>query len=137
MTFCRVDFVNYHKLNQSFDIYIANDVVIKTIDFETMIFETTLSNNITHSINFNNVFHVFDLNCDLMSNVQFINDEIRLIFENNNCFVYDVRFDNLIFHVSKIKTQYFFNIVRFEFQYQIVMIVFYFNIKINEKILNL
>ena len=103
MTFYKIDFVNYHKMNKTFNIYITNDIIIKIVEVETIAFEATLFDDIAHIINFNNVFYVFDLNCELMSNAQFINDEIRLIFENDDCFIYDIRFDNLIFHATKIK----------------------------------
>ena len=137
MTFCRIDFINYRKMNKSFNIFIVNDVIIKIIEMNTVVLKIALFDDIAHIISFNNVFYAFDLNCDLIFNVQFINDEIRLIFENDDCFIYNCRFDNVVFYVTKIKTQYFLNFVRTKIQYIIVMIVFYFNVKINDEILYL
>ena len=137
MTFCKTDFVSYHKMNKTFDIYIANDTVIKAIEIETIAFEAALLDGTAHIISLNNVLYVFDLSCELMSNAQFISDETRLIFEDDDCFIYDTRSDNSILHATKIKAQYSLNIVCIEFQFQAAMIVFYFNVKINEKTLHL
>ena len=137
MTLCRVDFVSYHKMNKSSDIYIANDAVIKAIEVETIAFEAALFDDTAHTVSLNNVFYAFNLNCELISNAQLISDETRLIFENDDCFVYDTRSDNSVFHATKIKIQYSLNIVRIEFQLQATMTAFYFSVKINEKTLHL
>ena len=137
MTLCRADFVSYHKMNKTFDIYIANDAVIKAIETETIAFEATLLDDTAHTVSLSNVLYASDLSCELMSNAQLISDETRLIFENDDCFVYDTRFDNSVLHATKARAQYSLNIVRSESQLQAAMIVFYFSVKINEETLHL
>ena len=124
-------------MNKSSNIYIANDAVIKAIDVETIAFEAILLDGTSHIISLSNVLYAFDLSCELMSNAQLISDEARLVFENDDCFVYDTRSDNSILHATKIRAQYSLNIVRIKSQLQASMISFYFNVKINEETLHL
>ena len=137
MTFCRVDFVNYRKMNRSSDIFIVNDAIIKIIEVDTVALKIALLDDTAHTISLSNVFYASDLSCDLMSNAQLISDEARLVFESDDCFIYDCRFDNVVLYATKIRTQYFLNLVRTKAQYTIAIIVFYFSVKINDDILHL
>ena len=137
MTSCRVDFVSFRKLNTSSDIYIANDTVLKATDIESVDLKVALSNETAHMMKLDNVLYASDLSCELLSNAQLTSNEARLVFDNENCFVYDKTSDNSVLHATKCRNQYSLNLIRSKTFYTVNLIVFYSNLKINEKALDL
>ena len=124
-------------MNRSFDIFIVNNAIIKIIEVDTVALKIALLDDTAHTINLSNVLYASDLSCDLMFNAQLTSDEARLVFESDDCFIYDCRSDNVVFYATKIKAQYFLNLVRTKAQYTVAMTVFYFSVKINDEILYL
>ena len=137
MTPCRADFVSYHKMDKSSDIYIANDAVIKAIGVGTVAFEAALPDGTAHTISLSNVLYAPDLSCGLVSNAQLTSDGARLVFEGDDCFVYDTRSGNPVLHATKARAQYPLNIVRTKSQLQAAMAVFYSSVKVNGETLHL
>ena len=90
MTFNIRDFTKLINIqNNIYSIFIINDVVIYAHDRKMITLFDVLSNDSKTFIKINDVFHVSNFATNLISTIQLICNDERIIFENDVCYLID------------------------------------------------
>ena len=112
MTPNRDDFIEYHELNTTHDVFVANDVIISTIDKRIVRLKSMLSDEKITTVELKEVLHVPQLSSELLFTSQIIMQKDKVVFDDKKCFIRQKAFNLLILHAFKCRNQYPLNLMR-------------------------
>ena len=133
----RFDFIEYTKLETFEKIFIINEISIEMIDKKIVNFIEFLSNNDEIIVQLQKMLHIFQLSANLFSIAHIIKKDEYVIFDKNDCTIFEKKIDKFVLHVFKSRNQYSLNLVKQKTQYITFSISFNVESKYNEQFLQL
>ena len=131
----RFDFIEYTKLEIFEKIFIINEISIEMIDKKIVNFIEFLSNNDEIIVQLQKMLHIFQLSANLFSIAHIIKKDEYVIFDKNDCTIFEKKIDKFVLHVFKSRNQYSLNLIKQKAQYIAFSISFNVESKYNEQFL--
>ena len=131
----RFDFIEYTKLETFEKVFIINEIWIEMIDKKIVNFIEFLSNDDEIIVQLQKVLHVFQLSANLFSTTYIIKKDEYVIFDKNDCTIFEKKIDKFVLHVFKSRNQYSLNLIKQKAQYIAFSISFNVESKYNEQFL--
>ena len=108
----RLDFIEYTKLKTFEKIFIINEISIEMIDKKIVNFIKLLFNDDEIIVQLQKMLHMSQLSANLFSTTHIIRKNKYVIFDKNDCTIFEKKIDKFVLHVFKSRNQYSFNLIK-------------------------
>ena len=133
----RFDFIEYTKLETFEKIFIINEISIEIIDKKIVNFTKFLFNDDEIIVQLQKILHMSQLSANLFSIAHITKKDKYVIFDKNDCTIFEKKIDKLVLYIFKNRNQYSLNLIKQKAQYIAFSISFNVESKYNEQFLQL